>query len=443
MDDSSAVALARRVAARLRGRGHRALLAGGCVRDSLLGRPPKDYDIATDAPPGEVAALFPGSQLVGAHFGVVLVRDGADQVEIATFRSDHAYSDGRHPDRVRFETDPRQDVVRRDFTINGLLMDPETGEVFDFVGGRDDLNARVVRAIGDPAERFAEDHLRMLRAVRFAARLGFAIESGTLAAIRSLRRRVSNVSAERVRDELNLILTEGGARRGLELLDESGLLSELLPEVAAMKGVAQPPEFHPEGDVWTHTLLMLERLVAPAAALAWGVLLHDVGKPPTFRVGSDRIRFDGHVEAGVEIAQRILARLRFSNEDTTRIVALVENHMRFGAVQKMRESTLKKFLRLPYFEEHRELHRVDCLSSHRNLDNYDFVGQKLTELPPEQLRPKRLLTGHDLMAAGYAPGPAMGRMLEAVEDAQLEGTVRTRDEALAFIEARFPKKDTA
>jgi len=437
--ETRAATLARRIAAALRSHGHSAFLVGGCVRDILLGRPPKDFDVATSAPPDAVARLFPGSQMVGASFGVVLVREDDAQVEVATFRSDHSYQDGRRPACVEFQTDPRQDVLRRDFTINALLMDPDTEEVFDYVGGRDDLAHGTVRAIGDPAQRFAEDHLRMLRAVRFAASLGFEIEEGTLQAVRELRSLIGKVSSERIRDELTRILTEGGARRGFELLDESGLLAELLPELAAMKGIAQPPEFHPEGDVWIHTLLMLEKLNAPPATLAWGVLLHDVGKPPTFRAAPDRIRFDGHVEAGVEIAHRILTRLKFSTGDAIQIEALIANHMRFKDVPNMRESTLKRFFRLPRFEEHLELHRVDCLSSHRNLDNYEFVKRKLAELPAEELHPPRLLTGYDLMGEGYPAGPQLGEILQALEDAQLEGVIHTREEALALVRSRFPK----
>ncbi|HTP87661.1 MAG TPA: HD domain-containing protein, partial [Bryobacteraceae bacterium] len=291
-----------------------------------------------------------------------------------------------------------------------------------------------IRAIGDAAARFAEDHLRMLRAVRFAARFGFAIEAGTMAAIQRLHAGIAAISAERVRDEITRILTEGGARRGFELLDETGLLVDVLPEVAAMKGVAQPPEFHPEGDVWTHTLIMLEGLEKPSITLALGVLLHDVGKPPTFRI-ADRIRFDGHVEVGVEMARAILGRLRYSNDEIEQAIALVANHMRFSHVHEMRESRLKRFLRMPGFEEHLELHRLDCVSSHGGLANYEFARERFERAEPEQLRPARLLTGHDLIAAGYEPGPEFARLLEMVEDAQLEGTVRTRDEAMELVRA--------
>jgi poly(A) polymerase len=428
--------LAGAIVARLRAAGCQAWLVGGAVRDLLLGAPPKDFDVATDALPGRILELFPKASLVGAQFGVVIVRAGAAQVEVATFRSDHEYEDGRRPTSVSFETDPRQDVLRRDFTVNGLMLDPSTREVLDYVGGRGDLDARLIRAIGDPEARFREDHLRLVRAVRFAARLGFEIEPGTFDAIRRHHALIRLVSAERVRDELTRILTEGGARRGFELLDATGLLADLLPEVKAMQGVAQPPEFHPEGDVWVHTLLLLEKLDEPAPTLAWGALLHDAGKPSTFRV-AERIRFDGHVEAGVEIAERILARLRFSRQESEQVLALVANHMRFMHVERMKESTLKRFLRLPRFAEHLELHRLDTLSSNHRLESYEYVARRLAELPPERLAPPRLVTGADLIAAGYRPGPLFADMLAEVEDAQLEGRIGTKEDGLRLVEERF------
>ena len=343
-------ALACDIVRTLRAAGYQAWLVGGSVRDLLLGVKPKDFDVATSALPERIVELFPHSGLVGAHFGVVLVNHDSACVEVATFRSDHAYADGRRPASVQFETSPRQDALRRDFTINGLMMDPEDGQVLDYVGGRADLERRLVRAIGDPDTRFREDHLRLLRAVRFAARYGFEIELATFQAVCRNHAAILRVSAERVRDELVRILIEGGARRGFELLEASGMLADLLPEVAAMKGVEQPPEFHPEGDVWVHTLLLLEKLDRPTPTLALGALLHDVGKPPTFRV-ADRIRFDGHVEAGVRLARGILNRLRFSREESAQVEALVANHMRFADVGRMRQSTLKRFLRLPRFQE--------------------------------------------------------------------------------------------
>ncbi len=306
----------------------------------------------------------------------------------------------------------------------------------DYVGGLEDLKTGVIRAIGDPAQRFEEDHLRMLRAIRFAARFGFEIEPGTLAAIRKMHQRIGRVSPERIREEMNRILTEGGARRGFELLDASGLLEDILPEVAAMQGVQQPPEFHPEGDVWTHTLIMLQGLEQPTPTLAWGVLLHDVGKPGTFRI-ADRIRFDGHVELGERIARDLLARLRFSNADIEQIVALIANHMRFSHVHQMRESTLKRMLRLDRFAEHLELHRLDCVSSHGNVDNYQFVKSKFEQAPAEVLRPVRMVTGDDLIAAGYRPGPDFSRMLEAAEDAQLESRIASKEQGLDLIRLLF------
>src|SRR5215831_8400735 len=348
----------------LRRHGFQSYLAGGCVRDMLLGSEPTDYDVTTDATPKEVMRIFPETYGVGAQFGVVLVPIPKDRrefdpaapphpIEVATFRSDGIYSDGRHPDQVQYSKSPEEDVQRRDFTINGLLMDPLDGDrVLDFVGGRADLAAGIVRAIGDPERRFTEDKLRMLRAVRFAARFGYGIDPATLAAIQKLASGIHQVSRERVRDELTKMLTEGHARRAFELLDQLGLLAEVLPEITHMRGVEQPPQFHPEGDVFVHTMMVLEQLpVGCSLTLAWGALLHDVGKPPTFRVAPDRIRFDGHVEVGVKMAEEICHRLRFSNDDTEQILALVQNHMRFADVTRMRESTLKKFLRMPHFNE--------------------------------------------------------------------------------------------
>ncbi len=424
--------LALEIAGELRRRGFESWLVGGCVRDLLLGISPKDYDVCTNATPDQVLELWPDSQRVGAHFGVVLVHRAGVHVEVATYRSESEYHDGRRPSHVRFERDVRLDVRRRDFTINALLMDPESGDVVDYVGGRDDLANGTVRAIGDPEHRFREDHLRMLRAVRFAARLHFDIHPDTEAAIVRLHPLVRDVSAERVRDEIVRILTEGSARRGFELLMKTHLLHAVLPEVEAMRGVEQPPEYHPEGDVWTHTLLMLEGLPAGVpATLALGVLLHDVGKPPTFRI-AERIRFDGHVEAGVKITRDIMNRLRFANDDIRQVEALVDNHMKFKDAPRMKDSTLKRFLRLDRFDEHMELHRLDCLSSHRNLDNYEFVQRRREELGAEQIRPPRLVNGRDLIALGFTPGPEMGGVLDVLEDAQLEGRITNREDALAL-----------
>jgi poly(A) polymerase len=471
------------IVAKLRAVGYEAYLAGGCVRDLLLGRVPKDYDVATSATPYVVLALFPRTFAVGAHFGVVLVADGDDEgygtTEVATFRSDGAYSDGRHPNAVRYTKSAEEDVRRRDFTINGLLLDPLRGAepleagilrqaesqpqvlrlssaalrvaqddsdlreaVIDYVGGLRDLELGIVRAIGRPELRFEEDHLRMLRGVRFAARFGFEIEAETKRSIRSLAAKTAAVSRERVRDELTKMLTEGRAKRAFELLDETGLLKEVLPEVARMKGVEQPAQFHPEGDVWVHTLGLLDQLGAGfSATLAWGALLHDVGKPPTFRRAPDRIRFDGHVDVGVAIGAEICRRFRFSNEDTRQILALIENHMRFMDAGRMKASTLKRFFRLEGFEEHLALHRMDCLAGSGNLEHWEFVRERYDSMPVEAVRPRPLITGRELIAAGYAPGVGFKEMLRAVEDAQLEGTIGTADDALRLVRAQFPFPD--
>lgn len=440
----NARAFADQICLTLRRAGHQAFLVGGCVRDILLGREPVDYDVATDATPAQILSSFPHALGVGAQFGVMLVPDitgraeeAPRNVEVATFRSDIGYSDGRHPDRVAFATTPEEDARRRDFTINALLLDPESNEILDFTGGRDDLRDGIIRAIGDPAERFREDKLRMVRAVRFAARFGYTIDPSTLRAIQEFAPEISQVSAERVRDELTKILTEGAARSGFEWLDQTRLLPELLPEIARTKGVEQPPQFHPEGDVWTHTLLMLGGLTpACTITLAWGVLLHDVGKPPTFKPPAGpngRIRFDEHVEVGTRMAEEICHRLRFSNDDVQQISSLVANHLRFKDVAQMKSSTLKRFVRLPRFEEHLELHRLDCLSSHRNLDAYHFIQKFLAETPPEQVHPPRLLTGDDLIAMGFKPGPKFKELLEKIEDAQLNGKIDSREAAIKLV----------
>lgn len=451
MKTSAAQIAAERIVVELRRAGYEAYFAGGCVRDLLLGETAKDFDVATSAHPEIVLTLFPKTFAVGAHFGVVLVCDDVDGAEIvtevATFRSDGAYLDGRHPAEVRFASSAREDVLRRDFTINGMMLDPVlqratcnlTSSLLDYVGGQNDLRDGLIRAIGEPQRRFEEDKLRMLRAVRFAARLDYAIEPATEAALRELAPGIGQVSRERVRDELTRMLTEGHARRAFELLDRTGLLRQVLPEIAKLHGVEQPPEYHPEGDVWLHTLLLLEKLPAGVSpTLAWGALLHDVGKPATFsHHPPDRIRFNGHVEVGVKIAHEILRRLRFSNEDCDQILSLVENHMRFGDVEKMKESTLKRFFRLPRFDEHLELHRMDCLSSHGDLSLWEFAKRRREELPEEEVRPVLLVTGRDLIEAGYAPGPRFKEMLAAAEDAQLEGRIRTREEGLALIATSF------
>jgi poly(A) polymerase len=464
MAKGSEFVAAMKVAAQLREAGYGAYLAGGCVRDLLLGREPKDFDVATSARPDAVLGLFQKTFAVGAKFGVVLVVEGEDEdrivTEVATFRSDGAYADGRRPDVVRYTDTAEEDVQRRDFTINGLMLDPfklfgtrdtETqgaagrktkqekvrAATLDFVGGLADLEAGVVRAIGNAAQRFEEDQLRLLRAVRFAARFGFEIEPATHGAMQAAAPKIATISRERIRDELTRMLTEGHARRAFELLDRTGLLIEVLPEIAAMKGVEQPPQFHPEGDVWTHTLMLLEQLEAGCPlTLAWGALLHDVGKPPTY-TKTDRVRFNGHVEVGVAMGAEICRRFRFSNDEAQMILALIQNHMRFADAPKMKTSTLKRFFRLEHFEQHLALHKMDCMAASGNLDNWNFAREHFSSMTEEVVKPKLLLTGRELIAAGYKPGAAFKKMLRAAEDAQLEGTVVTAEEALALVRAQF------
>ena len=469
---------------RLKEAGYQGFLVGGAVRDLLLGITPKDFDVATNALPEEVRRLFRNSRLIGRRFRLAHVHFGHEIIEVATFRAaaspereddeeeadaeldvEEANSDSDSdsdteaaapvtvpddPAHRAFDTTGRilrdniygtieEDVWRRDFAANGLYYNIDDFSIWDFVDGVGDVRARRLKLIGDPETRYREDPVRMLRAVRFAARFEYAIEPRTFAAMQKLAHQIEVVSRERVRDELTRMLTEGHARRAFLLLDESGLLRHVLPEVSAMKGVEQPPEFHPEGDVFVHTLLLLDHLPNPCPmTLAWGALLHDVGKPATFRLAPDRIRFDNHVEVGVRIAEEVCRRLRFSGDETEQILALVDNHMRFGHVGRMKESTLKKFLRMPSFDEHLALHRADSLASHRNLSTYEFLQQKRAEIPPENMRPAPLVTGDDLIASGHAPGPKFREILNAVEDAQLEGRLLSRADALEFVHREFP-----
>jgi poly(A) polymerase len=421
---------------RLRAAGHIAYFAGGCVRDMLRGVEPHDFDIATSATPDQVRHLFPRTVPVGAAFGVVLVLENEHQFEVATFRSDDAYIDGRRPSSVRYGS-PEEDAQRRDFTINGLFYDPVKQEVLDYVAGRADIERKIVRTIGEPRHRFVEDKLRLLRCVRFAANLDYAIEPATFAAVQEMAAQIQVVSAERIREELVKIFTRPNAGRGLELLDESGLLKVVLPEIAAMKGCEQPPEFHPEGDVFQHTKLMLDILPPnPGVVLAFSVLLHDVGKPPTFTV-TDRIRFNDHDRVGATMAEEILRRLRFSNDEIERIVTCVAEHMRIRNVQEMRPSKLKRILARDTFREELELHRLDCATSHGDIGNYEFLCQKAAELPAEVIRPAPLITGHDLLALGIKPGPLVGKILREVAELQLEEQLKSRDEAMAFVRRRL------
>lgn len=417
--------------------GHEAVFAGGCVRDMLRGVPPKDYDIATSATPEQVLALFPHSHAVGVAFGVIVVHREGYHFEVATFRRDGGYSDGRRPDSVEF-TSAEEDAKRRDFTVNGLFLDPMTGNVLDFVGGRTDLERRILRAIGDPRERFAEDHLRLLRAVRFSTVLEFPIEEQTWRAVCDLAPTIKTVSAERIREELVKILLHPNRVRGFDLLVESGLMHEVLPEILVLKGCEQPPQWHPEGDVFVHTRIMLGLLPDEVSLpLVLSVLFHDIAKPATFtRDDTGRIRFNGHDQLGATMTEGILRRLKFPNEVIEPTVIAVENHMMFKDVQKMRVSKLKRFIARPTFEDEMELHRVDCMSSNGLTDNYDYLRAKQEEFAVEQqpLIPPPLVSGHDLITMGHSPGPRFKELLTAVQNLQLEGAITTREQALDWLQ---------
>lgn len=421
---------------RLRERGHESYLAGGCVRDMLLGKPPQDYDITTNAKPGAIAEIFPETVPVGAQFGVMLVVLDGEPFEVASFRHDGPYLDGRHPSEVRYGT-LKEDILRRDFTINGMVYDPIDDRVIDWVDGKKDLERRSVRAIGDARERFEEDRLRMVRAVRFAAGLDFSIEEKTFAAIRALAPSVGRISWERIGDEVTRILTEGGARKGFELLDATELLVQIMPEIAAMKGVEQSPDYHPEGDVFTHTMLLLGHLQAPTETLAYGCLLHDVGKPACIRREGERLTFYGHTEKGAEMAEEILRRLKRSRATWERVAYLVRNHLRHMQAANMRLSTLKRFLGEEGIGELLELTRIDALSSNGDLQYYRFCAQKLEEFKEEEIHPAPLLRGRDLIALGLSPGPSFNEILKQVEEAQLGGELGSRDEALEWVRRRY------
>ncbi len=420
---------------RLHEAGYEAVLAGGVVRDLLLRRPVSDVDIATSAPPDRVESLFPKTIPVGKQFGVIIVVSGGHQYEVATFRIDEGYMDGRRPTSVSF-ANPEEDAGRRDFTVNALFFDPITDQVLDYVGGCEDLKRRLIRTVGNPSERFAEDKLRVLRALRFACQLDFQIDPATYAEVRAMASALLQVSWERIREELLKMLTGKTPARALDLMADTGILDVILPEVAAMRGVPQPPEFHPEGDVFVHTRLMFQLAGPRDEVLALAILLHDVGKPPTLRV-KERIRFDGHAEKGAEIAEAVCRRLRLSNEETAEVVELVRDHLRFIPIREMRESTLKRFLRRPNIERHLELHRLDCLASHGDLTNYDFARSQLDRLSEQEMKPRPLLTGHDLRRAGLLPGPVFKEILTALEDEQLEGRISTREEALEWVRSKY------
>jgi poly(A) polymerase len=434
---------ARGLVDRLREAGHIAYFAGGCVRDLVRGKAPKDIDIATDARPEQVQKIFPRTYAVGAHFGVIVVLENELQFEVATFRADGIYLDGRHPAEVRFSS-PEEDARRRDFTINGMFFDPPNDAVIDFVGGRSDLEARLVRAIGDPAQRFAEDRLRLLRAIRFATVLDFTVEEATWTAIVRAADTIGEISAERIREELVRIFLSPQRARGWDLLDASGLMKQILPELEAMKGCEQPPQFHPEGDVFQHTRIMLQLLPDEVSLpLVLSVLFHDIGKPPTASVDEEgRIRFNGHDKLGAEMTEALMERLRFSRAEIDATVEAVRQHMVFKDVPNMRLAKLKRFMARPTFADELELHRVDCASSHGMLDNYEFLQRKQEEFAHEPIIPPPLVRGDDLIALGMKPGPRFGEILEAVETRQLEGTLRDREQALEWVRQEWGERES-
>ncbi len=435
---------AKELVSELIGSGHKAFCVGGCARDTIIGIEPKEYDITTSATPEEVSEIFPHTVPIGVSFGVVLVITGKYQFEVATFRKDQSYSDGRHPDNVIYSTDEQEDVLRRDFTINGMLYDPISEEVIDYVGGIDDIESKIVKTIGDPYERFNEDKLRMMRAIRFSSRYNFELDSDTFQAIEKLAPDITQVSSERIRDEILKIITQKNPGQGIIMLSESGLLKYILPDVEIMRGVEQPPEFHPEGDVFVHTCLVLEKLfenqeglVSPELAI--GALLHDVGKPPTFSV-SDRIRFNGHDRLGADMSKRICKELKFSNKQIEVIYALIKEHLKFKDVFKMKKSTLKRFIGMPHFEEHMALHLADCQASHGMTKAYDFIMEKFDEFEDEEIKPTPLLSGKELIEMGYKPGPLFTEILNFVEEAQLEGNIKSPDEARLLVSDKYPTK---
>jgi poly(A) polymerase len=434
---------AEEIVLRLKKAGYEAYFVGGCVRDFVMGVIPDDYDIVTSALPDQVTALFERTVAIGAKFGVIAVIVEGHPFEVATFRSEDVYIDGRRPSEVYF-TSAKEDVFRRDFTVNGLLMDPVTGEITDYVDGLADIGKKIIRTIGDSDKRFREDHLRMLRAIRFTANLNFSLDSCTQEAIGKNVAQIKKISAERIQDELTKLLTRSGTRRGLELMAQTGMLREILPEVDAMQGVEQPPRFHPEGDVWQHTLMMLEIMSEEKSTrinpvLAWGTLLHDVGKPVSRSEDENGVHFYGHVQLGEKIADETMQRLKFSRAQREAVINLIGQHMNFMNVQKMRPARLKRFLRMPDFDLHLELHRLDCLASHGMLDNYDFCRNQMENLTEEELHPPRLINGDDLIALGFKPGKIIGEILHALEDEQMEGRISSRDEAKIFVEKNWEK----
>ncbi|TFG77398.1 MAG: CCA tRNA nucleotidyltransferase [Thermodesulfobacteriales bacterium] len=432
----------REVVVELRKAGHKAFCVGGCARDTLLGIEPKEYDITTSATPEEVSEIFPHTVPIGVSFGVILVITGKYQFEVATFRKDQSYTDGRHPDKVIYSSEEQEDVRRRDFTINGMLYDPIEEEVIDYVDGIRDIKSKIVQTIGDPYERFNEDKLRMMRAIRFSSRYNFELNLDTFLAIEKLAADITQVSSERIRDEITKIITQSNPGHGLNMLSVSGLLKYILPDVEIMTGVEQPPEFHPEGDVFIHTCLVLDKLHKNQAGvvspeLAIGALLHDVGKPPTFSV-SDRIRFNGHDKLGADMSKKICRELKFSNKQIEVIYALIRDHLKFKDVFNMKKSTLKRFIGMPHFEEHMALHLADCQASHGLTAAYDFVMEKYNDFEEEEIKPAPLISGRELIEMGYKPGPLFSDILNFVEEAQLEGEITNTQEAIEAVLENYP-----
>lgn len=436
MENQKSIAL--NIVKHLRKARFEAVWAGGCVRDLVMKKKPHDIDIATSAHPEQVEKLFRKTIPIGKQFGVILVQESQHTFEVATFRAEGKYLDGRHPEEVHF-TDSKKDALRRDFTVNALFYDPVKKRVIDYVQGRKDIRAKIIRTVGDPYQRFDEDKLRILRAVRFAANLGFTIEPKTWKAVKQIATQINQVSQERIREELVKIFTRPNAGRGLLLLDESGLLQEIMPEISAMKGVEQGKQFHPEGDVFIHTKLLLDKLKNPSVILAFGALLHDVGKPPTFHREGDKIHFYEHAEIGAEMARQLMKRLRFSNKEIDDVVGCVANHMKFANVTQMREGKLKRFIGSSTFPVEMELHRIDCLSCHGNLENYHFLKKKIKAIKKENLKPKPLINGLDLISEGYKPGPIMGTILHEAYDCQLEGVFSSKQEAINWVNSHYKK----
>ena len=420
------------IVTKLQKNGFESYFAGGCVRDKLMNRNPEDFDIATQATPEEIAKLFSNTIPVGSSFGVMVVVKKGIQYEVATFRNEHGYSDGRHPDIVQFTT-PEEDASRRDFTINGMFFNPLENKIIDYVNGQEDIKNKIIRAIGDPDKRFTEDRLRLMRAIRFAVRLNFSIEKNTWNAIKANAEHINTISPERIREETTKILMGPRAGIAVKLLQKAGLLKMILPEAEAMIGVEQPVEYHPEGDVFEHTCLLLDGMHEPDEILAWAAFLHDIGKPVTYRRAKDRIRFNNHNRAGSIMAEKICRRLRFSNESTDAICNCIDNHMNFMHVRNMRPSTLKRLIRRPTFFNELELHRLDCESSHGDISNWEFLKEKSSLYKEEEIRPDPLINGHDLIKAGYKPGRLFKEILNEVESLQLEDRITDKEQAIKWV----------